>query len=156
MIRFRRTSPEVRFEMTPLIDVVFLLLTFFIFALVLMVRANVLDVSLPEIGSGPNAQGVTVTIVLDAQAQLFVDGEPVNSDSIIEAVRNRLETEPEARLVVAADRHSASGALIGLADLLSREGFGAFSIIGTEPGHDGTVNPEPANTEPDDGSPTGP
>ncbi len=133
MIRFRRSSPEVRFEMTPLIDVVFLLLTFFIFALVLMVRANVLDVSLPEIGSGPAAQGQTVTIVIDADSNLFVNGEPVETEQVVEVVRDRLAEQTDARLVIAADQKSASGSLIGLADLLSREGLGEFSIIGTEP-----------------------
>lgn len=134
MIRFRRTSPEVRFEMTPLIDVIFLLLTFFIFALVLMVRANVLDVALPEVGSGPAAGGTTVTIAINKANLLFVDGEPVDRDALVETVRAAMADQPGARLVIAADRASASGALIGLADLLSREGLGEFSIIGVEPG----------------------
>lgn len=134
MIRFRRTSPEVRFEMTPLIDVIFLLLTFFIFALVLMVRANVLDVALPEVGSGPAAGGTTVTIAINRANMLFVDGEAVEREALIETVRGRLAEQPNARLVIAADRASASGSLIGLADLLSREGLGEFSIIGIEPG----------------------
>jgi biopolymer transport protein ExbD len=134
VIRFRRSTPEVRFEMTPLIDVVFLLLTFFIFALVLMVRANVLDVALPEVGSGPAAGGTTVTIAINKDNALFVDGEPVAADALVEAVRTKLDAQPGARLVIAADRASASGALIGLADLLSREGLGEFSIIGVEPG----------------------
>ncbi len=133
MVRFRRSSPEVRFEMTPLIDVVFLLLTFFIFALVLMVRANVLDVKLPEVGSGPAAEGITVTIAIDRENQLFVDGEPVEKAALVEAVRAAMAEAPEARLVIAADQASASGVLISLADLLGREGLGAFSIIGTEP-----------------------
>ncbi len=133
MVRFRRSSPEVRFEMTPLIDVVFLLLTFFIFALVLMVRANVLDVQLPEVGSGPAAEGITVTIAIDRENQLFVDGEPVERVTLVEAVRAAMADSPDARLVIAADQASASGVLISLADLLGREGLGSFSIIGTEP-----------------------
>jgi biopolymer transport protein ExbD len=133
MVRFRRSSPEVRFEMTPLIDVVFLLLTFFIFALVLMVRANVLDVTLPEVGSGPAAEGITVTIAIDRENRLFVDGEPVEKAALVEAVRGAMAESPDARLVIAADQASASGVLISLADMLGREGLGEFSIIGTEP-----------------------
>ena len=51
----------------------------------------------------------------------------------LEAVRAAMADSPEARLVIAADQASASGVLISLADLLGREGLGAFSIIGTEP-----------------------
>lgn len=143
MIRFRRSSPEVRFEMTPLIDVVFLLLTFFIFALVLMVRANVLDVALPEVGSGPAAGGTTVTIAINKANLLFVDGEPIESAALVETVRAKMAERPGARLVIAADRASASGVLIGLADLLSREGLGAIDIIGVEPAGVGAGAGEP-------------
>jgi biopolymer transport protein ExbD len=133
MVRFRRSSPEVRFEMTPLIDVVFLLLTFFIFALVLMVRANVLDVKLPEVGSGPAAEGITVTIAIDRENHLFVDGEPAEEETLVEKIQSAMADSPDARLVIAADQASASGVLIRLADMLGREGLGEFSIIGTEP-----------------------
>jgi len=142
MVRFRRSSPEVRFEMTPLIDVVFLLLTFFIFALVLMVRANVLDVQLPEVGSGPAAEGITVTIAIDRENRLFVDGQAVEEGALVEAVRAKMSESPDARLVIAADQASASGVLIRLADLLGREGLGEFSIIGTEPTPSATTQPE--------------
>ena len=119
--------------MTPLIDVVFLLLTFFIFALVLMVRANVLDVQLPEVGSGPAAEGITVTIAIDRENHLFVDGQAVEEGALVDAVRTKMSESSDARLVIAADQASASGVLIRLADLLGREGLGEFSIIGTEP-----------------------
>ena len=43
----RRQPIEPRLELTPLIDVVFLLLTFFVFAMVLSARLEVTDVRLP-------------------------------------------------------------------------------------------------------------
>ena len=47
----RRTDHDTRVEMMPLIDVGFLLLTFFIYAMVLMVRAEVLPVPLESYAS---------------------------------------------------------------------------------------------------------
>ena len=46
MRALRRTEHETRIEMMPLIDVVFILLTFFIYAMVLVVGAEVLPVPL--------------------------------------------------------------------------------------------------------------
>ncbi len=40
VLRIRRPQHEARVEIMPLIDVIFLLLTFFIYAMVLMVRAE--------------------------------------------------------------------------------------------------------------------
>ena len=127
--------------MTPLIDVVFLLLTFFIFALVLMVRAEVLDVKLPEIAAGEAPSGDLVTIVLDQEGAILVEGEPTGLDALGERVRALLAERPEARLVVAVDREGRSGELIKLADTLAAEGLGEFSIIGTQ-AEEGTGTPE--------------
>lgn len=120
--------------MTPLIDVVFLLLTFFIFALVLMVRADVLDVKLPEIGAGEAPKGELITIALDQDGRVLLEGEPTELSMLGERVRGLRLERPEARLVIAVDREGRSGELIKLADTLAGEGLGEFSIIGTRPG----------------------
>lgn len=132
MRRARRTMPEVRIEMTPMIDVVFLLLTFFIFAMLVMVRAQVLDVTLPTLGSGqPAEEGTAVTVTIDAGGGVFVNAELVGMDGLIEAVRTSLEEQPEAVLNIAADTSSSSGDLLGVIDLLSKNGFGAFQLFGS-------------------------
>ena len=64
----RRTEHEARIEIMPLIDVVFLLLTFFIYAMVLMVRAEVLPVPLESYVSGTPAEPrptISVTLAID-------------------------------------------------------------------------------------------
>ena len=52
MLTIRRTDHEMRIEIMPLIDVIFLLLTFFIYAMVLMVRAELLPVEMHQFSSG--------------------------------------------------------------------------------------------------------
>ena len=75
----------------PLIDVVFLLLTFFVFSMVLMVRADVLDLDLPVLGeSGEGRQGSLITVALDERGELFVGGEPVSWEGLGERVRQGL------------------------------------------------------------------
>jgi biopolymer transport protein ExbD len=122
--------------MTPLLDVVFLLLTFFIFALVLMVRAEVLDISLPALSSGdPARPGSAITITLDAAGVVHVNGQETSRDDLVDRVRTLQEQigqelgEP-ARLFVAADERGRSGDLINLIDTLAHSGLGDFSVVG--------------------------
>jgi len=151
MRRVRRSTESARIEIMPLIDVIFLLLTFFIFALVLMVRADVLDVRVPQVAAGEPAEpGPLVTIALSADGELFVNGEEATRENVIEKVRaerERLAAEDrEPRLFVAADEDASSGELIRLLDLLAGSGLAEFSVVG-RPMDQGSV---PAARPPDD------
>lgn len=117
-------------EMTPLIDVVFLLLTFFIFALVVLVRVDVLDVDLPTLGAGDRARDAdAVTIALDRDGSLFVNAQPVRADELADRVRAAQADHPQAALLVAVDSAGERAELLGLIDLLATEGLGEFAIL---------------------------
>jgi biopolymer transport protein ExbD len=131
MLHVRRSTPEPRIELMPLIDVVFLLLTFFLFAMVLMVRAEVLDLNLPTLGSAETAEGGSfITIALDDADAIFVDGEPVSAVELGDAVRARQEANPRARLVIAADLEGGRDSLIRLFDVIARERLGEVMLVG--------------------------
>lgn len=130
--RVRRSTDDVRIELTPMIDVVFLLLTFFIFAIVMMVRADVLDVNLPQLAAGqPAEKSIPITIVIDQQGDLHINGDLIELEAIPERV-NALRDELNANgpLVLAVDTQSPAGVMISLADTLTGAGLGEFSIIG--------------------------
>jgi len=134
MRRVRRMSSDVHIELTPMIDVVFLLLTFFIFAVVMMVRADVLDVNLPELAAGRAAtQTIPITIAITDAGELFVNGEPVMLDAMVEhvqALQTKIDDGSKSALVLAVDTQSPAGVMISVADKLTGSGLGEFSIIG--------------------------
>jgi biopolymer transport protein ExbD len=131
MRRVRRMSGDVHIEMTPMIDVVFLLLTFFVFTMVLMVRADVLDVNLPELGSGRSAESVIpITIAISDTGAIFVNSEAVDMDGVVGRVEALRQELGDGALVLAVDTDSPAGVMIGLADVLTGAGLGEFSIIG--------------------------
>ncbi len=133
MRRLRRSAEEVRVELTPMIDVVFLLLTFFVFSIVMMVRADVLNVDLPELASGVPAERVEpIMISVGVDGGVFVNREETDMDSVVGMVEGVREEFPEAPIVLAVDVGSSSGVLIELADRLTGAGLGSFSILGQE------------------------
>ena len=137
MRRLRRHDDEVRIEITPMIDVVFLLLTFFVFSIVMMVRADVLNVELPELVSGAPAERVEpITIAVGDDGGILVNREAVEMEGVVEMVQGIREEFPEAPIVLAVDVESSSGVLIELADRLTGGGLGAFSILGQRSGNE--------------------
>jgi len=131
MFRARRSQIGPRLEMTPLIDVVFLLITFFVFSLALLVRVDLLEVRTPAIRSGePAERGASVTIALDAEGRVYVNGEATTADEAPALAQSLLEANPGARLYLAADERTQTGALLELVDRMSAQGLSEFSLVG--------------------------
>ena len=146
--RVRRSSDDPRVELTPMIDVVFLLLTFFVFSIVLMIRADVLDVQLPELSAGENADRVTpITIAIDEAGQLFVNTELAPMTQIVDRVQAIREDSPDSPLLLAVDVRSPSGVMIELADTLTAADLGAFSIVGRADSDQAPAETEPTTPE---------
>ena len=128
-MKVRRTSPELRIEIMPLVDVVFLLLTFFVFSLTLMIRADVLNIDLPELSSGQTAESrINITVSVGADGTLAIDGEIIEIGNLVSTVKGALEDYPEARLLIAADTGGTVGELMNVYDVLVNADIREFSI----------------------------
>ena len=95
MISLRRPSSEPRIEIMPLIDVIFLLLTFFIYAMVLMVRAELLPMNLQSYAAGQNAEpapAVTISIRLDGT--VYFNREIIGIDQLLPRIEQQRLEEP--------------------------------------------------------------
>jgi biopolymer transport protein ExbD len=133
--------------MAPLIDVVFLLLTFFVFSLVLLTRVSVMDLDLPTIGSGGQSEAPKAIIVaVDSAGMVYVDGQPVGQaatagEPLSETTRTALlaaidgardpdsaDAQPTIRLEV--DEMGVSGALLRVLDALRTQGYEAVELVG--------------------------
>ena len=86
----------MRIEMMPLIDVIFLILTFFVYAMVLMVRVDMLPVPLESYASGespdPDA-AIAVTLRLDGT--VFVGQQETGTEGMLEAIESARTETPE-------------------------------------------------------------
>lgn len=129
--------------MTALIDVVFLLLTFFIFAMMVMVRVDILGVRLPTISAGSPAQESSiVAVVLNADGVASIDGQTLDLDALVERVLELRVENPETMVFVAADESCNAGALLGVLDRFAKAGIADVSLVGT-PGAGNGHNPGP-------------
>lgn len=138
--------PEIRLEMTPLIDVMFLLVTYFVYALVLMVRADVIDLSLPSLGSGHPATGTAITIAIEDSGTILLNGEAVGVDVLAERVKAAQAESPNATLLLAFDTQGRMGVGLEVIDKLMGAGITRFSMVGKPA--DTSVGPAPAAPAP--------
>jgi biopolymer transport protein ExbD len=132
--------------MMPLIDVVFLLLTFFVYAMVLMVRAEVLPVPLESYVSGTAAeprQSISITIAVDGK--IYVGKEIVQLSEVAQKVIEKtIETPESAIYLVVEDGESDTDRgpiLTGTWDQLRNHGLEIF-LVGA-PNEEEPINDDP-------------
>ena len=115
----------------PLIDVVFLLLTFFVFSLALMIRADVLGVSLPGLSTGERAgTRETITLTVLADGTYAVEGEAVAREQVVQRIEAARRARTDPTLLIATDTGAPAGALVWALEQLSAADITEFKIVG--------------------------
>jgi len=134
-MRLRHSTPSARFEMTPLLDVIFLLLTFFILVQPLMVQAELLKVTLPELTAGEVARdSPLVAITIDSAGNLYVNREAVNKAQLQQRLEAAAQQEAGPRVYVgmAAGQGEVDRLplMLEVVEMLKAAGINDFSFVG--------------------------
>jgi biopolymer transport protein ExbD len=133
-IRLRRNPAEVRIEIVPLIDVIFLVLTFFIYAMVLMIPAKLLPLRLQAFAAGESARTPpAVSISIDAAGSFYLDREPVALEDVLPRVLARVEAAEGTVVFIAADDRGPVAAFKALYQRLADRAFD-IRLVGSPPG----------------------
>jgi len=132
MIRFKAIegAPSGGVNVTPLVDVIFILLIFFLLTAD-TTRGIVLD--LPEAGTGEAIPTETWEVAITADARVLFNGVEIKAEdlrSVLQAARRRA---PTLQLVVLrADRAATVDAFVDVMDAVRQAGFYNL-IIATAP-----------------------
>ncbi|GAA3557634.1 MULTISPECIES: ExbD/TolR family protein [Marinobacter] len=127
----RQRSQEVGVDLTPLIDVVFLLLIFFMVSTT-FTRESHLKVELPE-ANGVKAESAVeqIDVVINAQGQYTLnDRALVNNrlETLERAVRELAAGDSSLPFVITADANTAHQFVVRAMDVAGRLGFAKLSI----------------------------
>ncbi|MBN1947188.1 MAG: biopolymer transporter ExbD [Bradymonadales bacterium] len=114
-------------NVTPLVDVALVLLIIFIATSAILVRAAI-QVDLPSVATAGEALPSTVSIVLDRDRNLFLNGEPITRAQLRAAVGAEVADDPQLRALIAADSSVHYGAVMELIDLVRQVGVAGFSL----------------------------
>ena len=140
-MKFRRqTREDLSVNLTPLIDVVFLLLIFFMVSTT-FTRETQLSVDLPE-ATGLQRDEVDrqVEILIDEQGQYRVNGRPL-LDTRLRTLQAAMYEVSQGNttlpLVISADAQAAHQAVVRAMDAAGQMGFSRLSIASIQPAREG-------------------
>lgn len=140
----RRHDLSPRVEFMPMIDVIFLLLTFFIYSFVTMIQAEILPIQLQTLTTGQPAEPASImAITVDARGQLYLNRAPIQDDALDEQLTEIAQREDAPKLFLALEDlpvadpdNTASNTidrgplLISLIERVRRAGIQDFNIVG--------------------------
>jgi len=117
MIRLRRfrTDDETAVDISPLIDVVFILLIFFMVSTT-FVKDSKLDIERPGAASASMAPAKAVRITIDRTGSITMDNVPVRPWMVQSRVREALNGGDAEAVLVITDRRVAAERLIEVVD----------------------------------------
>ena len=131
----RETEEEVTINLTPLIDVVFLLLIFFMVSTTFDTTSQ-LKIKLPEASqSNETKPAKRLNLLIDAKGRFFLNSREL-SNSKQATLRAALERSMEGRdipIVIQSDADSPVQSLVTAMDVVGQLGISQVSIATTRP-----------------------
>jgi biopolymer transport protein ExbD len=114
-------------NVTPLVDIVLVLLIIFMVTATYIVRAAI-EVDLPRAAHGGEAVGTVLSVVVNRANEVFLDGVRVPEEDLVRRTREAVAKDAEARVVISADRAALHGAVVRVIDLVKGAGATRFAI----------------------------
>lgn len=123
----RPKRPSHSIDMAPLIDVVFLLLVFFMLTSSFTMPS--MPLKLPGASGVTSARADAITISVAADGGIEIDGEIVTLEGFVPALRGKIEGSPDRGVNFRGDRETDYGLFIDLFDRARQAGVTQLNLV---------------------------
>jgi biopolymer transport protein ExbD len=139
MINVRKTirggDDKVDINMGPLIDMVFLLLIFFVVT-TSFVKETGIDVQKSTAATAEVKERGNIMIGLTSEGDVYMEGKKIDVRSIRPLIERALAEDPESAVVIVADKASETGDVVAVMDQCRLAGAKDVSLAANREGED--------------------
>ena len=114
-------------NVTSLIDVMFLLLIFFMVSSTFKLQPAI-ELTLPRSTTAAEVASTPAVVYLASDGRLFLNEQPLERDQLKARLRERLAASSDDRIVLRADQSAEHGDVVELIDLIKESGFRRVSL----------------------------
>ncbi len=119
---------KARIEMLPLIDIVFLLLVFFIYAMLSMAVHRGLQVALPTSETAKIDKHLVLSVTVESDGIVYVDKEQVSMESLKDVLKSKIKSERDAGVLLFAELNLSYQELFRVLDQIRMAGINRISL----------------------------
>jgi len=125
--RHAAREEETEINITPMLDIVFIMLIFFIVT-TSFIRETGIDPQRPEAVTAARQDRGNILIAISATGQIWMDKRQVELESVRQRIEQARNESPESTVVIIADERSETGILIDLMDQIRLGGILSVSV----------------------------
>ena len=130
--RRRREEADSEINITPMLDIVFIMLIFFVVTTSFVAEPGI-DPRRPQAETAQDIGRANILIAISSTGDIWMNNRRIELSDVRGRVENVLAQNPESRAVIIADQEAGSGVLIDLMDQIRLGGVGNVSIA-AQPG----------------------
>ena len=124
----RRNRTGLGLDLTPMVDVVFLLVIFFMVSTTFITLESGLPVDLPQAQSSQAQSSELPTVTINQDDQIFVGGSQVSEGDLVGVLREVLASSASDTVVLRADQSVRYGLPVRVMDLIKQAGAQRVAI----------------------------
>ncbi len=118
---------EAELDMTPMLDIVFIMLIFFIVT-ASFVKESGVTVSTPQAQTAAQQDNANIFIAITAEGEVWIDRRPVDPRSVRAIVARLHADKPEGSVIIQSDEEAATGRLVEVMDQVRLAGVEKIAI----------------------------
>ncbi|MEC9364154.1 MAG: ExbD/TolR family protein [Sinimarinibacterium flocculans] len=131
--RNRGTDDDAQIDLTPMLDMSFILLIFFIVTTSFVKEAGI-DVSRPSAATAERKERGNILIAIRSNGEIWIDKRVVDKRAVRATVERLHAENPEGSVVIIADKTSETGTLVEVMDQVRLAGVFNVSIAADQSG----------------------
>ena len=125
--RHQKPRDEAELDITPMLDIVFIMLIFFIVT-TSFVKESGMAVSTPQASTATDQENVNIFIAITARGEIWIDLRPVDPRSVRAIVARLHADKPQGSVIIQSDEDSTARVLVDVMDQVRLAGVDKIAI----------------------------
>jgi biopolymer transport protein ExbD len=127
-----KSPRKIGINLTPLIDILFILIIFFTVSSTFLEQPGI-ELKLPEAESSQSHTAQKIIIYVDKDENLFLNDDSVTIENLVESVESLISAQTDKSVVLHADQQVPHGIIINIMDRLRKQGIYKIVISTAKP-----------------------
>ncbi|EJW21727.1 exbD2 protein [alpha proteobacterium IMCC14465] len=127
----QRNTEESDIDITPMMDVVFIMLIFFIVTAT-FVKESGIDVTRPDAQTATKQNRVGILVAINEYNEIWINRREVDVNAVRANIERLHAENPQGGAVIQADKNAQTGTLVEVMDQIRLAGVQAISIAAEE------------------------